>query len=303
MVKSLKIILRRFQNRKSPRKVKKVTLITVTLLFLGLISANEELDQKFNLEGYWFAIYPSSYEEAVKVVKEGRNYVATQTIGNDYIPAGEISFEMDDAFQNCKGQIAGRDFTNPSFIDCELVSVNNDLLVLEVKSNGLKSIFYKDIPSSNGSFCISDFREKLPEKGIEKILELRPKAFKHCLACEGSACRIKIWPKGRESESLICKKLFCKPVKAIEKYISSEDVLNVGSGATSVQFTFIINKKGNIDNLNITSYDGAMNRKQVKTFTRNILSSLEYMPVEINEKVYEIHNLRGWLYWSIRDDG
>ena len=85
MVKSLKIILRRFQNRKSPRKVKKVTLITVTLLFLGLISANEELDQKLNLEGYWFAIYPSSYEEAVKVVKEGRNYVATQTIGNNYI--------------------------------------------------------------------------------------------------------------------------------------------------------------------------------------------------------------------------
>jgi len=113
---------------------------------------------------------------------------------------------------------------------------------------------------------------------------------------------MKIWPKGRESESLICKKLFCKPVKAIQKYISSEDVLNVGSGATSVQFTFIINKKGDIDNLNITSFDGAMNRKQVKTFTRNVLASLEYMPLKINEKVYEIHNLRGWLFWEIRDN-
>jgi hypothetical protein len=51
--------------------MKKSTLIFVALLFLGLISANEELDQKLNLEGYWFAIYPSSYEEAVKVVKEG----------------------------------------------------------------------------------------------------------------------------------------------------------------------------------------------------------------------------------------
>ena len=43
---------------------------------------------------------------------------------------------------------------------------------------------------------------------------------------------MKNWPEGREAESLICKKLFCKPTRAIGKAINSEDVLNVGSGAS-----------------------------------------------------------------------
>jgi len=285
------------------KKMKKSTLIIVTLLFLGVISANEELDQKPNLEGYWFAVFlPLFHEEAVEIIKSEEGYQAVKTVGNVFVPSGEIGLKIDRNFQNCKGVTAGKGFINPKFSGgCKIKSVSEDLIVAW-HDKGFPDIFYRDLPTSAGSFCISDFKEKLPEEGLEKILELRPKAFKHCLACEGSACRMKVWPLGRESESLICKKLFCKPVLGVQKSINSEDVLNVGSGTSSVQFTFIINKKGDIDNLNITSFDGAMNRKQVKTFTRNILSSLKYIPLEINEKVYEIHNLRGWLYWKIRDN-
>ena len=44
-----------------------------------------------------------------------------------------------------------------------------------------------------------------------------------------------------------------------------------------------------------------MNKKQARTFTRNILGSFKYEPIEIDGEIYEIENLMGWLYWSIDD--
>ena len=65
--------------------MKKSTLIFVTLLFLGVISANEELDQKPNLEGYWFAVFlPLFHEEAVEIIKSEEELCQK-------IPIGEIS--------------------------------------------------------------------------------------------------------------------------------------------------------------------------------------------------------------------
>jgi len=51
----------------------------------------------------------------------------------------------------------------------------------------------------------------------------------------------------------------------------------------------------------LTSFSGAMNKKQARTFTRNILASFQYEPIEIDGEIYEIDNLRGWLYWNIND--
>ena len=151
--------------------MKKSTLIFVALLFLGLISANDELDQKPDLEGYWFAVFlPLFHEEAVEIIKSEEGYQAVKTVGNVYVPSGEIGLKIDRNFQNCKGVTAGKGFINPKFSGgCKIKSVSEDLIVAW-HDKGFPDIFYRDLPTSAGSFCISDFKEKLPEEGLEKIL-------------------------------------------------------------------------------------------------------------------------------------
>jgi len=261
---------------------------------------NENIGQDLNLEGKWIAAYlPISYEEIVDISKQGNEYIVTKVRGDQYVPSGEISMKVDLNFQNCKGQGASKGFKNPYWIDCRLEVVSEDLIASFGDSSYL--VAYRDLPEATHSFCVIDWKEKLPENGLETILNMRPKALKHCLACEGTNCKMKNWPEGREAESLICKKLFCKPTRAIGKSINSEDVLNVGSGRSEVHFTYRISKKGTAENLVLTSFGGAMNKKQARTFTRNILASFQYEPIEIDRKIYEIDNLRGWLYWNIND--
>tara|TARA_B100001123_G_C15248171_1_gene1001755 strand:+ start:50 stop:898 length:849 start_codon:yes stop_codon:yes gene_type:complete len=275
------------------------------LLFLALFASgtwgeDEDSVQELNLEGKWLAAYvPISYEEIVDISKQDNEYVVTKVRGDQYIPSGEVSMKTDLNLQNCKGQGASKGFKNPYWIDCKFIAINEELIA--AFGDGLLVVAYRDLPKATHSFCMTDWKEKLPESGIETILNARPKAFRHCLACEGTNCKMKNWPEGREAESLICKKLFCKPIRAITKSINSEDVLNVGSGISQVHFTYRISKKGTAENLTLTSFSGEMNKKQAKTFTRNILSSFKYKPVEIDGEIYEVDNLRGWLYWKIDD--
>ena len=282
--------------------MKKTSLIlSFQLLFSsGVWGENESISQDLNLEGKWIAAYlPISYEEIVDISKQGNEYIVTKVRGDQYVPSGEISMKVDLNFQNCKGQGASKGFKNPYWIDCRLEVVSEDLITSFGDSSYL--VAYRDLPEATHSFCVIDWKEKLPENGLETILNMRPKALKHCLACEGTNCKMKNWPEGREAESLICKKLFCKPTRAIGKSINSEDVLNVGSGRSEVHFTYRISKKGTAENLVLTSFSGAMNKKQARTFTRNILASFQYEPIEIDGEIYEIDNLRGWLYWNIND--
>ena len=129
-----------------PKKMKKSTLIIVTLLFLGLISSTEELGQKPNLEGYWFAVFlPLFHEEAVEIIKSEEGYQAVKTIGNVYVPGGEIGLKIDRNFQNCKGVSAGKGFTNPKFSGgCKIKSVSEDLIVAW-HEKGFPDLFYRDL--------------------------------------------------------------------------------------------------------------------------------------------------------------
>ena len=273
-------------------------ILSILLIFTGATSTEE--NQDLNLEGRWVGAYvPVSNEHILDISKKGNEYIFTMIRGNEYVTSGEISIKTDLGFKDCKVQGASKGFKNPYWKDCSFINVGKDLIAV-VGEVGFAAI-YRDLPEATHSFCTTDWKEKLPESGMETILNMRPKAFKHCLACEGTSCKMKNWPEGREAESLICKKLFCKPTRAIGKSIKSEDVLNVGSGVSQVRFTYKISKKGTAENLALTSFTGEMNKKQARTFTRNILGSFKYEPIEIDGEIYEIENLMGWLYWSIDD--
>ena len=265
-------------------------ILSILLIFTGATSTEE--NQDLNLEGRWVGAYvPVSNEHILDISKKGNEYIFTMIRGNEYVTSGEISIKTDLGFKDCKVQGASKGFKNPYWKDCSFINVGKDLIAV-VGEVGFAAI-YRDLPEATHSFCTTDWKEKLPESGMETILNMRPKAFQHCLACEGTSCKMKNWPEGREAESLICKKLFCKPTRAIGKSIKSEDVLNVGSGVSQVRFTYKISKKGTVPVL-ITSKGKIIDE-------RNILGSFKYEPIEIDGEIYEIENLMGWLYWSIDD--
>ncbi len=47
--------------------------------------------------------------------------------------------------------------------------------------------------ASENTLCMVDFQEKLSDNSLKKVLEMRPKATKHCLVCGTLSCKLKIW--------------------------------------------------------------------------------------------------------------
>lgn len=278
----------------------------IILLLIGtyqFIVSEEVSEEAIDLEGSWFAAYlPNLYESAIEIRKTESGYIGINTIANDYIPFGKevVKFNLD--FKDCKGKAADKGYRNPRFLDCTISVVKKNLISAKANSSGWPVIFYRDDPISNKPLCMIDSREKLASNSLDQILKMRPKAFKHCLNCNGDQCNLKVWSPGKEKESLICKKLFCKPADSVKKEIVSMSNSTIGSGETEVEFSYRISSEGKITSIKIDSAKGAMNKKQAGEFTKDMLRGLSYLPIKNEGQVYEINNLRGWLKLKINDN-
>ena len=151
--------------------------------------------------------------------------------------------------------------------------------------------------ASENTLCMVDFQEKLSDNSLKKVLEMRPKATKHCLVCGTQSCKLKIWDADNKSNEKICKRLFCKPIKTNRNvYASSE---NLSIGITSVSFTYGVNTKGKIDNLKLISLEGEMERKMAYKFLKDNLKTLRYEPLVIDDEIYALNGLSGITSWNI----
>ena len=147
-----------------------ISLLLVTSAWAEDINTAQDL----NLEGKWIATYvPISYEEIVDVSKQGNEYIVTKVRGDQYVPSGEVSMKADLNFQNCKAQGASKGFKNPYWIDCRLEVVSEDLIA--GFGDGLYVVAYRDLPEATHSFCVTDWKEKLPENTLETIHKISPK--------------------------------------------------------------------------------------------------------------------------------
>jgi hypothetical protein len=151
--------------------------------------------------------------------------------------------------------------------------------------------------ASENTLCMVDFQEKLSDNSLKKVLEMRPKATKHCLVCGTLSCKLKIWDSDNKSNEKICKRLFCKPIKTNRNvYASSE---NLSMGITSVSFTYGVNTKGRIDNVKLISLEGEMERKMAYKFLKDNLKTLRYEPLIIDDEIYALNGLSGMTSWDI----
>ena len=142
-----------------------------------------------------------------------------------------------------------------------------------------------------------DFQEKLSDDSLKKVLEMRPKATKHCLVCSTQSCKLKIWSAENISNEKICKRLFCKPIKTNRSvYASSE---NLSLGKTSVSFTYGINTKGRIHNVKLINLEGEMKRKKAYMYLKDNLKTLRYEPLIVDDEIYALNGLSGMTSWNI----
>lgn len=69
-----------------------------------------------NLSGEWIGHYRGHFDEVVRIEQQGPTLVAVKITGDDFVPAGEITWKADLQTGLGEGQVAEREFRNPRFI-------------------------------------------------------------------------------------------------------------------------------------------------------------------------------------------
>tara|TARA_Y100000590_G_scaffold434977_1_gene553862 strand:- start:1281 stop:1841 length:561 start_codon:yes stop_codon:yes gene_type:complete len=144
----------------------------------------------------------------------------------------------------------------------------------------------------------------------EKISAYRDKAFPLCLTCEGNSCKMNVFspetdPDSEKQRLLVtaaCKRYFCTP-KKFRKVQGEEIPADQPNGKSSFEFTYKISSKGRVRDIEITSVEGVMNRRDAYRWTQMLTKRVIYLPVEVNGKTYEITNLSAKedVIWGVFD--
>ena len=148
-----------------------------------------------------------------------------------------------------------------------------------------------------------NFDSALGESLDEKISALREKAFGLCLKCEGNSCKMNIFKsesdpdleEKRQGAMALCKRVFCTP-KRIRKIQGEEIPTDLPIGKSRFEFSYKISEKGRVRDIEITSIEGVMNRREAYRWTTGLTKRVIYLPVRVNGKTYEITNLSSFLF-------
>ncbi len=91
---------------------------------------------RIDLSGEWIGHYPGHFDEVIRIVQNGDYVEAIKITGDDYVPAGEITWRA--TLRNLKGegQIAARDFQNPHFVPGRLELVNDERIIFHWENCG-----------------------------------------------------------------------------------------------------------------------------------------------------------------------
>jgi len=102
------------------------------------------IEKDTDILGEWIGRYTGDGFETINISMVENQYIAKKITGDEYVPAGEITFLLDKYFENCRMQFAELGFQNPYFIACDLLSLNSDSIALDVGDVGMPLDFKRN---------------------------------------------------------------------------------------------------------------------------------------------------------------
>ena len=135
-----------------------------------------------------------------------------------------------------------------------------------------------------------NFDKELGKNIADKLISIREKTINTCLKCAGESCDMKIWPSKQKGDAMVCQRLFCTPQK-IRKVVGEEIPTDITPGKTKIEFTYRITMKGKVQDVNITSVVGVMNKREAYRWVTGVTRRTLFVPLEVEGKAYEIINL------------
>jgi len=94
------------------------------------------LELKPNLAGEWIGYYPGHYDECIRITQDGEEVEARKITGDDYVPAGAITWRANVRTGTGIGLVAEQEFRHPRFIPGTLKVVNPERIVFRWDSYG-----------------------------------------------------------------------------------------------------------------------------------------------------------------------
>lgn len=128
----------------------------------------------------------------------------------------------------------------------------------------------------------------MSEDLLAKVLKHRDSAFTTCLTCKKGDCSMKAWTEENKNNEMICKRLFCTPIRVAKAYEVPGDS---PQGKSSFNYIYSISKKGKLSDINILSVDGEFNRKDALKYLKALTKRTKYEPLVNGNKKYKITNL------------
>ncbi len=89
-----------------------------------------------SLAGEWVGHYKGHFDEFVRIVQNGASVEAWKITGDDYVPAGALTWRADLQTGRGEGQVAELEFRNPRLIPGQLTVIDRDRIVFEWKNCG-----------------------------------------------------------------------------------------------------------------------------------------------------------------------
>ena len=89
-----------------------------------------------NLAGEWIGHYPGHFDEVIRIRQHDDELEAIKITGDDFVPAGALTWRANLRTLEGEGQLAEREFLNPRFVPGKLTIVSADRIVFRWENCG-----------------------------------------------------------------------------------------------------------------------------------------------------------------------
>jgi Cyclin D1 binding domain len=89
-----------------------------------------------DLTGEWIGHYPGHFDEVIRILQDGEQIEAVKITGDDYVPAGAVTWRASLRTLRGQGQVAEREFLNPRFVPGRLKIVNSERIIFQWQNCG-----------------------------------------------------------------------------------------------------------------------------------------------------------------------